>query len=132
MSDSKTSHPITRHSLVASGLKLRTYEGWREEGIAEVTVEGDPLDPRFDLSNHSPNEFEWGYGGSGPAQLALALLADHIGSDEEAVRLHQEFKWAVAAKLPHSRWTLTSAQIADALRTLAAEAPAAPQGCPNP
>jgi len=28
--------------------------------------------PRSDLRNHSPNGFEWGYSGSGPAQLALA------------------------------------------------------------
>ena len=38
-----------------------------------------PLDSRRDLWNHSPTGFEWGYCGSGPAQLALALLADHLG-----------------------------------------------------
>ena len=33
-----------------------------------------PLDPRYDLRNHSPTGFAWGYGGSGPSQLALAIL----------------------------------------------------------
>lgn len=33
------------------------------------------LDPRFDIRKHSPDGFAWGYGGSGPAQLALALVA---------------------------------------------------------
>jgi len=28
------------------------------------------------LWNHSPDGFEWGYGGSGPAQLALAIYQD--------------------------------------------------------
>jgi Family of unknown function (DUF6166) len=28
------------------------------------------------LWNHSPSGFNWGYGGSGPAQTALALLLD--------------------------------------------------------
>jgi hypothetical protein len=26
-----------------------------------VTVDGQPLNPRLDLWNHSPTEFEWGY-----------------------------------------------------------------------
>jgi len=34
------------------------------------------LPMRLDLVNHSPSGFEWSYGGSGPAQLALTLLAD--------------------------------------------------------
>lgn len=38
-----------------------------------------PLDPKLKLVNHSPTGFSWGYGGSGPAQLALAILADHFG-----------------------------------------------------
>jgi hypothetical protein len=44
-----------------------------EGGGAPVHVDGQPLDPRHDLYNHSPDGFEWGYHGSGPAQLALAL-----------------------------------------------------------
>lgn len=38
-----------------------------------------PLNPRFDAVNHSPDGFEWGYGGSGPSQLAFAMLADLLG-----------------------------------------------------
>ncbi len=59
-----------------------------------------PLAPRNDLWNHSPDGFAWGYGGSGPAQLALAILADHFESDDDrAVRLHQKFKWNCIALL---------------------------------
>src|SRR2546426_5830744 len=46
--------------------------------------------PRLDLWNHSPTGFECGYGGSGPAQLALALLAEHLRNDEQAVRRSEE------------------------------------------
>ena len=98
---------------------MKIYAGTREGYAADVTVNGRPLNPRLDLWNHSPTGFEWGYGGSGPAQLALALLADHLGDDEEAVELHQEFKRAVIAELPRRGWTLTSEQIrraVDALR----------------
>ena len=36
-----------------------------------------PLELRLDPFNHSSTGLEWGYGGSGPAHLALAILADH-------------------------------------------------------
>lgn len=54
-----------------------------------VTVDGEPLDLRLELRNHSPTGFDWGYCGSGPAQLALAILAHHCDSDEEALELYQ-------------------------------------------
>src|SRR5439155_2970286 len=61
---------------------VKRYEGKRCNGITEVSVNGVPLNPRLDLRKHSVTGFEWGYGGSGPAQLALALLADHLANDE--------------------------------------------------
>ena len=97
---------------------MKQYNGFRTQTGAVVTVDGGPLDPRLDLRNHSPTGFEWGYGGSGPAQLALAALADHLGDDAEALRLYQDFKFAVVAKLPHESWTLSSEDIDDALRRL--------------
>lgn len=45
------------------------------------------------LYNHSPDGFNWGYYGSGPAQLALALLYDVTGDKELSLRLHQKFKY---------------------------------------
>jgi hypothetical protein len=71
-----------------------------------------PLPFRLDLFNHSPTGFSWGYGGSGPAQLALALLADALADDDRAVRLHQEFKFKVVACWPEGeRWWITAEQI---------------------
>jgi uncharacterized protein DUF6166 len=96
---------------------VKRYEGRREGHVVEVTLNGRPLDPRFDLWNHSPTGFEWGYGGSGPAQLALAILADHLGDDEQALALYQSFKRAVVAKLPKRGWTLTSTDIAQVLQS---------------
>lgn len=49
------------------------------------------LDPRHDLVNHSPDGFEWGYGGSGPSQLAFAILCRYAGP-WTADRHYQEFK----------------------------------------
>ncbi len=83
------------------------------EGVSVV-----PLPPRLDLREHSPTGFEWGYGGSGPAQLALALLADHLRDDTRALQLYQAFKRTVIAALPYHGWSLTSQEIDQALARL--------------
>ena len=65
---------------------MKQYEGRRTGRGVEVTVDGVPLNPRLDLRNHSPTGLEWGYCGSGPAQLALAILADHTGDPQRALK----------------------------------------------
>jgi len=104
---------------------LKRYEGRRSNGLADVRVNGVPLNPRLDLRKHSVTGYEWGYGGSGPAQLALAILADCMG-DEFALRHYQEFKRAVIQSLPRQDWTLTSGQVLEALKTLGASLPPSP------
>src|SRR5436189_3207488 len=91
---------------------MKTYTGRRDYHMTIVAVNGRPLDPRLDLWNHSPTGFEWGYGGSGPAQLALALLADCLDNDEQATELYQEFKRKVVANLEGYGWTMTSHEFA--------------------
>src|SRR5438876_4164245 len=97
---------------------MKIYEGRREGYAVLVTVNGHPLNPRLDLWNHSPNGFEWGYGGSGPAQLALAVLADHLADDHHARDFYQRFKWAVVAELPRRHWTLTSREVDAAIQRI--------------
>ncbi|MCK6449265.1 MAG: DUF6166 domain-containing protein [Alphaproteobacteria bacterium] len=96
---------------------MKVYEGGRSLAGAVVTVDGRKLDPRFDLKRLSPAGFEWTYEGTGPAQLALALLADHLGDDQKALRLHEAFMRAVVAELDNS-WRMTSADIDEALARL--------------
>src|SRR5277367_1287421 len=96
---------------------MKIYVGGRSLAGAEVTVDGAPLDPRFDLKRLSPAGFEWTYEGNGPAQLALALLADHLGDDARALVLYQPFMREVVAELDNS-WELTSADIDTALRAI--------------
>ena len=77
-----------------------------------LTGERQSLEPRLDLRDHSPTGFGWGYGGSGPAQLALAILADVTGDPELALSLYQDFKWECIAKLPQGQpWTLHQLRI---------------------
>ena len=97
---------------------MKTYRGQRTGYAVDVTVDGRALDPRFDLWIHSPTGFEWGYGGSGPAQLALAVLADHLADDHEALEFYQRFKFAVIGSLPLKSWELTTREIARVLQTI--------------
>lgn len=76
------------------------YAGFKDpSGHKVVTRDGRPLalGPSKKLWNHSPTGFEWGYAGSGPAQLALALLLDATGDKDLALSLHQKFKFAKVA-----------------------------------
>jgi len=51
------------------------------------------------IVNHSPDGFLWGYCGSGPSQLALAILLE-VTDKETAIKYYQDFKFDVIAKLP--------------------------------
>jgi hypothetical protein len=70
-----------------------------------------PLPLCLDLRNHSPDGVEWGYGGSGPAQLALALLVDATGDRDLATRLYQRFKDEVVARRSRPSWTITRDEV---------------------
>ena len=98
---------------------MKVYEGGRSLAGAVVTVDGRALPPRYDLKRLSRAGFEWTYEGAGPAQLALALLADHLGDDEKALRYYESFMKEVVADLDNA-WRLTSDDIDAALQRLGA------------
>lgn len=77
-------------------------------GSGEVRIDGQPLDPRPSqaLFNHSPDGFAWGYGGSGPSQLALAILLAAGVPDQTALALHHRFKAAFLATLPSGPFSI--------------------------
>lgn len=110
---------------------MKIYVGRRDKdfrAVVRVIEDGDSreLDPRYDISNHSPTGFEWGYGGSGPAQLSLAILADSLGDAAMAGALHQKFKWRVIGALPRREsWQLTELEV----RKVAGELLATEGGC---
>jgi hypothetical protein len=54
------------------------------------------------IVNHSPDGFSWGYAGSGPSQLALALLI-YFTDDDYALKHYQDFKTDVVMHLPNGQ-----------------------------
>lgn len=96
---------------------MKLYEGGRGLAGAQVTVDGQPLDPRFDVKRYSPAGFEWTYEGDGPRQLALALLCDHLGNPQRALALVEPFMTNVVARLDNA-WELSSEEIDADLRAI--------------
>ena len=92
------------------------FKGWRlgPNTAFPVCVVADARSlqpwPSLRLANHSPDGFNWGYGGSGPAQLALGILLDHTGDAKRALAHYQPFKSAFVAGWG-DRWELTGEQI---------------------
>jgi hypothetical protein len=87
---------------VENDTKLRSYLIQRNKGICVATVfeNGHFVYPLKHVKVHSPGGFESGYEGSGPADLALSILADYFDEAPRKVKsdtshafpLHQEFK----------------------------------------
>lgn len=73
-------------------------------------------DRSLKVDNHSPTGFEFGYGGSGPAQLALAILLDFTNDKNIALALHQDFKWKFIAPMAHPGGQITEEEIKAFLR----------------
>ena len=106
------------------------YVGYRRRGRA--VVEKQPgqervtPEPSLELANHSPSGFSWGYSGSGPSQLALALLLDYTDDEDVALAHYTGFKNRVVSQLdcshPEGYWRLTGTDIENTLRELSDEA----------
>ncbi len=109
--------PCATSSATEQPARARIYEGGRSLDGARVTVDGQPLDPRYDIKVFNRTGFEWTYAGDGPRQLALALLADHLTDPARALSLTERFMITVVAELDNA-WRLTSADIDAALAHL--------------
>jgi Family of unknown function (DUF6166) len=99
------------------GLCMKSFVGDRTIDGIKVTVDGRPLDQRLDVHRHTANGFEWSYEGDEPRQLALAMLAEHLGDSTKAVALVEPFMKAVVANFGNE-WEMTSADIDAALDAL--------------
>jgi hypothetical protein len=83
---------------------------------------GTPIPPAASLKirDHSPCGFNYGYGGSGPAQLALAIMLDFLDDADFAQSVYQQFKWAFVCAWQDDRAQITGEEIARWIRSLPA------------
>ena len=87
---------------------LRLQDGRFVLGVDNHALSPEPSQKLF---NHSPDGFNIGYGGSGPAQSALAILLHVLGDKDKAIRLHQDFKWEFLAKSEYQRTRMGSFEV---------------------
>jgi len=105
---------------------MKFYQGKRFQNDLSVCVNGRRDLPLTHVEYHSPDGFEWGYPGSGPADLALAILTDFFSEDpiavqtyartgqgepSAAVHAHQRFKDKFISVLPKDHWRLREDEI---------------------
>ena len=98
---------------------MKTYAGDRTIDGIVATVDGRPLDERLDIRRYSENGFEWTYEGPESRQLALAILADHLGDADRALALVEPFMRDVVANFDNT-WEMTSDDVAAAIEAFAA------------
>jgi hypothetical protein len=90
---------------VCTVVVVRTSDG-KERALRSCT----------DIVNHSPTGFAWGYLGSGPAQLALALCVNALFFDGAGIvraqRVYQRVKNRLVSLLDQEKpWRLSRAQV---------------------
>src|SRR5574337_1046898 len=111
-------------------LLMTCIRGLRTENGLLVTINNEVLQlPPLQNNEvrHSPTGFNWSYGGSGPAELARAILIAVFPGNEEVrhSRCYQRFKWSKIAPAQGDYLELTSTEIeewyADWTRTHGAE-----------
>jgi hypothetical protein len=100
---------------------MKIYEGERGMDGVKVTVDHIPLASRNDIRSFTRTGLEWGFVGPGPQQLALALLADHLGNDERALALCRSFMERLTSQLDND-WRLTAADISAELEKVSSTA----------
>jgi len=72
--------------------------------------------PSQKIYNHSPDGFNWGYSGSGPAQAALGILLDCVGR-KLSILFYQHFKFKFVASW-NDEFTISEKEIKDWINTL--------------
>ncbi len=92
----------------------KIYRGDRTIDGAEVTVDGEPLDPKTDVENYCDLGYEWTYVGDASRQLAFAILLDHLGDAAAAKNLTEGFTEHVIANL-NNEWSMSTQDIVAAL-----------------
>lgn len=78
----------------------------------DVTINGKPLSPLNQIINHSPDGFSWGFDGSGPGQLALAIMVHEFGPELHSHPAdYMTFKSEVIANFDRQAFSISSLDI---------------------
>jgi len=102
-------------------MSFKVYRGSNRRGKTSFRVHDYRGSTQLEhVVRHSPDGMNWGYGGSGPSDLARSILIDHVdGEEQEKVeKAYQLFKFDFLASCPETGFRLTSDQIDDWLEAV--------------
>lgn len=134
---SKTFRPNDTRPLAGLSYTTTLREKWYEgdpqtRRVMVTTAKGKQryeLPLYLEVGNHSPCGFCWGYCGSGPSQLALAIAMDIFNDVESAIELADAIKTNIIAKTHMDKvFTVRESDI----RRIAARMAKAPAKCSTP
>lgn len=108
-----------------SGCQVRVYTGHKLPDPTEApsndpismdaAVEWRTLPTRYGKEHgyvsHSPDGFEWGYGGSGPSQLAFAMTFDVVQDADRAHAAYITVRNAIVAQLVGDTWEVPASKV---------------------
>lgn len=114
-------------------MKIRGYRTGQKSGPCLVTVMDGVGDERVLVRptltraefDHSPDGFQWGYLGSGPAELARAILVRVMNGDNRArhPRCYQAFKSEVIGRITKDEFEIDFRVIREWFATWVAKHP---------
>ena len=92
-----------------------TFRGSRtpDDAVVIVDVDGTASPLKHEV-NHSPSGFDWGYGGSGPADLARSLCA-YVLNVVPAPDIYQRVKCDLIATLDEDSWEMPASRVMDSI-----------------
>ena len=90
--------------------EYQALTGDAEDVVLWRTLEGEAHASVPHAARHSPTGIEWGYGGSGPADLALSVLLA-LTDERTANALYHHFKHEVVASVPEAGGVLRAADV---------------------
>ena len=90
--------------------EAESLTGEPDDVVLWRTLEGEAHASVPHAAKHSPTGIEWGYGGSGPADLARSILLA-LTDEPTADALYQRFKAEVVAAVPEAGGVLRAADV---------------------
>ena len=99
----KTIGPVPPGDVIQAEYANGRVGGHGDYGAVFLNGKRLPLKPSQKVANHSPDGFAWGYAGSGPTQLALALLLAKRVPPQMTNTLKGRFRDQFIAPLPNQQ-----------------------------
>ena len=110
MNEFETMYAGVRNEEGCRVLRIITIHGLGENKD-QIETKYAKLPLYLDEVNHSPTGFEWGYCGSGPSQLAFAILYDFTGDVDFSRSCYKQFKIDYISKFNQDEWSLDSDEL---------------------